>query len=795
MRPTRVTCAPQALAWAACCLLGACLCAPPLAAQVARPRIAKITVQGARFVAPQQVLEGLGIAEGQPWDSAKFEAAVKAWNSAGLYGTISYRIEPAPEGAVELILTLAERVQVTGVSFEGNQRISSRRLEERIGLSAGAKVSQADVANAERQIIAAYDAAGYPSAQAKGEIVTRAPGQRQLVFHVQEGPAAWVESIEFEGNRGVPGKVLRRLMESSTRGWISWIWPGWFNEETFHEDIGRVEKAYRDRGYLDAKVTGQPLFSEDMTRVRLRVIVQEGALYRVKTVQFEGNTIFRDSELLAATRIVVGGPYRPDDLAAAATAISALYADQGYWDVTVPKGNLRIEEAIPAEGTEVTLKFHITEGAPVTIGRVEIRGLSKTKEEVVRRDLTFYPGEVAAASKFRESERVLANTGYFVAEPPKKPVQIELAPGEGPLRDAIVRVEEGPTGRFLVTAGVGSDSGLLGGVTIEEANFDISRWPASWRDIWEGNAFRGAGQRMSILLQAGTKRSFYAISWENPSVNNSAYGVGTMLYSRGTTRSEFFETRTGANVTLTQHLWKFVRRYATVGYEFITVEDIPIDSPDVLKDAEGTHSKPYVRAGAAVDRRDSRFMPTEGYQAGIEVELSAGDAHAAKLTAQGEKYWTVSEERGAHKQVLGVRGRIGLAQSYSGDLPVYERFYAGGFYSLRGFAFEGVSPAEKGTLIGGDSLLTGSVEYSLPLTEDDRLRLVTFCDAGYVGKGVGDIVSGWSELRASLGVGIRWQVPFLGPATIEIDLAAPILKQSQDQTQIISFSLGAEQRF
>jgi outer membrane protein insertion porin family len=556
-----------------------------------------------------------------------------------------------------------------------------------------------------------------------------------------------------------------------------------------------VERAYRDRGYLDAKVTGQPVFSEDMTRVRLRVVVQEGALYRVKEVQFEGNTIFRDSELLEATRIVVGGPYRPDDLVAAATAISALYADQGYWDVTVPKGNLRIEEVIPAQGTEVTLKFHIAEGEPVFVGRVEIRGLSKTKEDVVRRDLTFYPGQIAAASKFRESEQVLANTGYFVAEPPKKPVQIELAPGEGPLRDAIVRVEEGPTGRFLVSAGVGSDSGLLGGITVEEANFDISHWPSSWNDIWEGNALRGAGQRMSIVLQAGTKRSFYAISWENPSVDNSDYGVGTMLYSRGTVRSEFTETRTGANVTLTQHLWKFVRRYATVGYEFITVEDIPEDSPDVLKDAKGTHSKPYLRVGAAVDRRDSRFMPTDGYQAGVEAELSAGDAHAVKVTAQGEKYWTISQERGLHKQVLGVRGRIGLAQSYGGDLPVYERFYAGGFSSLRGFAFEGVSPAENGKLVGGDSLLTGSVEYSLPITEDDRLQLVTFCDAGYVGKRVADIVSGWSEPRASLGVGIRWQPPFLGPATIEIDLAAPILKQSQDKTQIISFSLGAEQRF
>jgi outer membrane protein insertion porin family len=220
------------------------------------------------YLTRQQVIEGLGVKEGQSWDSAKFEAAVRAWNTAGLYGPISFRIEPAPQGAVELVITLAEQVQVTGVSFVGNSRISSRRLDELLAIKPGAKVSRADVANAERQIVAAYHAAGYPSVQAKGEIVTRTAGERQLVFHVQEGPQAWVEQIQFEGNAHIPSGELRGVMESSPRGFISWIWPGWFKDDVFHEDIGRLEKAYRDHGYLDAKVSGEPVFSPDLRKIR-----------------------------------------------------------------------------------------------------------------------------------------------------------------------------------------------------------------------------------------------------------------------------------------------------------------------------------------------------------------------------------------------------------------------------------------------------------------------------------------------------------------------------------------------
>jgi outer membrane protein assembly factor BamA len=371
-----------------------------------------------------------------------------------------------------------------------------------------------------------------------------------------------------------------------------------------------------------------------------------------------------------------------------------------------------------------------------------------------------------------------------------------MAPQRGTLRDAIVRVEEGPTGRLMLSGGFGSEAGALGAITLEESNFDIRNWPESWDDLWLGNAFRGGGQRFSLLLQAGTERSQYAIEFEEPAVGDGPYSAGISLYSRARIRNEFDETRTGIELSGGRGPSKFVRHELAVGFENIDISDTDA-LPDDISDDEGGHTKPFVRLRASEDRRDSRFMPTEGYYRVGELELSVGDVQVAKLRLLGEKYWVLSEQNGRDRHVLGLRGQFGAAVPLGGDVPVFERFYAGGFSTLRGFEFEGAAPSDPTTerLIGGESMLVGSLEYSFPIASSQQLRLVTFSDAGWVTEDLGEMLTGWDELRLSVGGGIRWQAPFLGTSTIEIDLAVPVVSQDDDQTQNLHFSLGAQRGF
>ncbi len=694
-------------------------------------------------------------------------------------------------------LNQPEGTRVTGVAFHGNDHFSSKRLTKLTGVHPGDLVTPYEADSLAQQIESAYREKGYSLAAAHALLHGVGPEQQELLFAISEGPRTWVDEIEFEGNVHVDSDELLDEMESRTRGWPAFIWPAWFKEETFRDDPKKVEGLYRSRGYLDARAGGYVVYSDDMSRIKLRVVVYEGPLYHVSGISFEGNNLFRDSELMDALPFRVGDPCQPDKLDEAAARISELYASQGYMDVTTRKGNLRAEWIYPKAGTEVAVRFTIAEGEPVFIRRIEIRGLEKTKEHVVRRNLTFYPGERASTTKFKESQQVLTNTGYFDRATPE-PVQISLEPDEGTLRDAIVEVKEGSTGWFMIGGAVGSESGLMGELSLTEENFDLSNWPSSWNDLWRGNAFRGGGHKLSFVLRAGTRRSYYAIDFLNPSVWDSDYSFGTGLYAKTTSHDKYDEGRTGLRLTGGQQLSKFVRRSIAVGYESIDVDNVDADaSAEIMKD-EGTHSKPYVTFGLTVDRRDNRFAPTQGHYANAELEAAAADVETLRLDLQARKYWTVHEDHGHNKHVIGVSGRMGLVDAYSGDrVPVFERYYAGGFNSIRGFDFEGVSPVDPVTKdqIGGESMLAGSVEYSFPLSEEDQLHMLFFADTGYVKEDVSEVLSGWDELRLSLGTGIRWRVPFLGGAGIEIDLAFPVMKEPEDETRYFHFSLGAQRQF
>ncbi len=758
--------------------------------------VESITVRNNYLLARRTVLGVLGFQTGMRFQREKIEAAVERWNSSGRWGTLAYRAERPAKGGVELVLELTERIQLSRVSFRGNERVSSDRLREVIGLNAGDRVGRFDVRAAQQQVRFAYQDQGYAGASVEAALQVSGELERELVFYVDEGVRSYVEEIVFEGNRSMEDGELEDVMRNSERGWLSFIWPGWLDSEAFPEDLRRIRDLYRSKGYLDAEVTGRPTYSEDMRRATLRVHVEEGPLYHVRDVQFRGNELFKDEELVGAVPFERGEPYLPEHLEEAAEKISELYADQGYVDLTRRKGNLRAETLFAEEAPRVDVRFTINEGERVHIRRIRIEGLTKTREDVVRRNLAFYPGELARKSKLEESRRLLINTAYFDQEA-RKPVDISLEPDEGTLRDAVVRVKEGPTGRLMVGAGVGSESGLLGELSVTENNFDIWNWPSSWDDFWRGNAFRGGGQQLSLVLRAGTERSYYSVSFRDPAVYNTDYSFGFELYSRGIVRNEFDETRTGFNVSAGQRLSSYLHRGLTVGYESIDIDDVDSTAALEIQRDEGSFSKPFLRFEAELDRRDNRILPTEGHLVGMEVEAAAGDIETLKLILRGEKHWTVRQRNGRYKHVVGVRGQLGVVDTYGDRVPVFERFYAGGLRSLRGFQYEGVSPVDPATedQVGGESMLVGSLEYSLPVSRDEKVRLIGFVDAGYVAEDAEDVFTGWDELRMSVGVGVQWQIPLFGPTSLEVDLAAPVMSESGDETQNIHFSLGAQRAF
>ena len=701
-----------------------------------------------------------------------------------------------PSNAQEGPVALPERAQLSVVSVSGNTEISTSRILGLVSSKPGEIADRYLIEEDVKAIVALYAERGYALATVAWTTAVDEQGRGALRFHVIEGPRCWVKHIRFEGNQALSDKELRSVMESKTRWLIPFLRPGYFDESVFvEEDLLALAGLYRSKGYLDAEVGGYYSHSDDFERITLNVVVSEGSLYKVSAISFQGNSLFRDDELAQAIPLAVGQAYSPQALEGSLDVITHMYRRQGHFDVSAGRNTLRARRTYLEPDVEV--EFTIQEGRPVFIRRVNIEGLIKTKDEVVRRNLTVYPGERANIDKMSESERRLRNTGYFDLREPR-PVEITLEPDEGVWRDAVVRVKEGPTGTIFFGGGFSTQSGAIGQIAFRERNFDIANWPTSWRSLFQGNALRGGGQQLSVSLMLGTERSDLSLSFRDPVVyiGDSEHSFGATIYALTTARENFDERRIGASVSLGKRLTTYTSTEVTASVQSIDIDDVDASAALEIQGDAGTYTKPFVEVSYGIDRRDNPFVPSEGYQARAALEVAGADIQTIKLTGHAERYWTAAELEGWGKHIFSLSGTASVLEGYGGRIPVFERLYAGGMGSLRGFDYAGVSPVDPATgdQVGGESLLTMSAQYSVPLISDD-LRLAVFVDAGYVGEKAQDVFSGWDELRASTGVGLRWRIPGFAEAALAFDLAVPLKKEEFDDTRSFHFSIGGMHTF
>ena len=757
------------------------------------PVVSRATVHGSYLVSPGAILSRLGLRAGQVLDEAGLQARVQDVNASGLLGHVSTQIVRLDERSVEVHVQLEERVGVAKIQFKGNAHLSDERLLKAAGIEPGETVDPGLAKAAQKRIAEAYEAAGCFLASVKAYVSFARDGEPVLVFDIAEGPVAWIESIGFRGNAAFSSQDLGGRMKSRVRKWPPFLWPGRFDESVFHDDLARIEEAYYSAGFLDATVSGYWTYTDDLRKLTLHVLVYEGVLYKAKRIGFAGNTIFRDSELLDAIPVREGQPVRPPDIEKAKEIIAEMYGRQGYVDVGAPgKDTLREQLVFSEQEPTVEVWFHITEGEPVFVRRIRVEGLTKTSEIVVLRHVTFHPGDRVNADELKASEEALRGTGYFDMTDPR-PVEVFVEPGEGALRDAVVKVKEGPTGAVFFGLGLSSDAGVLGEITIREENFDISNWPSSWRDLAQGGALRGGGQKLLAQLSLGSERRSFLLSFTDPAVGNTAYSAGGKLYSSMVGWEDFDITRTGVGASFGRQLGRHATGRVEVGFERISMDNLDSGVPPEIGQDEGSYNKGYVSATYTLDKRDNPLLPSRGYLTSVTAEAAFLDVETVKLIAEAEKHWTLLEQEGGRKHIASVRGKAGIMDSYSGArIPVFERFYAGGIGSLRGFEPWGVSPVEpvKGRQVGGQSMLVGSAEYSVPIIRND-LRFAAFLDAGYVKEDPWDVFSGWDELRVSPGVGLRWVIPVLGGMPLSLDFAFPVMKEHEDKTRAVHFSLGA----
>ena len=344
-------------------------------------------------------------------------------------------------------------------------------------------------------------------------------------------------------------------------------------------------------------------------------------------------------------------------------------------------------------------------------------------------------------------------------------------------------VNEARTGRLMFGVGVNSNSGVVGNIVLSEQNFDILRPPTSWADVWNGTAWRGGGQRFRIEAMPGTQVSRYLIDWQDPYFmdTNNNLGVSGFYFQRY--YKNWTEQRLGGKLRVGR---QFTQQWS--GSVALRLEDVEISNPttprpQILTDVLGHTLLSTVRASVMHDTRDAAFLPGEGHYVELGVEQAFNEFTYTRFDVEGRQYFTTDQRAdGGGRHTISL---IGQASWTGDDTPIYERFFAGGFQSFRGFSFRGVSPVDTGVRVGGTTMLLGSVEYMLPVTANEMVKVVGFSDFGTVD----DRVS-LRDFRLSVGAGFRIAVPMMGPVPIALDFAVPVLKQDFDSKQIFSFYVG-----
>lgn len=371
---------------------------------------------------------------------------------------------------------------------------------------------------------------------------------------------------------------------------------------------------------------------------------------------------------------------------------------------------------------------------------------------------------------------------------PNGPIDPFAPPYSDPAVDLFVDLQETQTGRLMVGVAVNSDAGLVGQILIDEQNFNWQRYPRSMEELANGRAFRGGGQRFRLEAAPGTEVQRYLASFQEPYLWDSpvSLGLSGSFYDRR--YFDWDEQRLGGRVSL-GYQWTENDLSAAVSYrgENVNIRNIRETVPPLaeLEEVKGGNVLHGFRLTVANDTRDSAFLATTGHYAEISVEQVIGTFDYPRATLDLRQY-ALMFERPDHsgRHVLSYATRLGFTGT---NTPVYDRFFAGGYSTLRGFDFRGASPVKQGVRVGGDFEWLNTFEYLFPLTADDMMHGVLFVDYGTAAENVT-----LHDMRVAPGFGLRVTVPAMGPAPIALDFAWPVASAPYDDRQVFSFSIGLQ---
>ncbi|MDR0679301.1 MAG: outer membrane protein assembly factor BamA [Puniceicoccales bacterium] len=677
------------------------------------------------------------VRKGESFLQEKNDDSIRALYGTKLFDLVEVHMDgDVHDGEISLVYVLYPKARIGRVSFRGNRKLGNRQLRRAVSIDDGAALDWAQVQKDLEAIRKLYLDRGY------ADIAVRAVSGEErrdgtpvdLTFEISEGKRLPISRISFRGNRSISSRELARQMSTRRRTPFSLLTgTGCYKEEQINGDLETLCEYYRNRGFLDVQICPENVILERKQEKRLRVIIpiEEGQRAFVGNITFSGNEILSTRGLQKLLKIKKGEPFSPERVDKTVEAIQYAYGRNGYIDTTVRAKR----RANVAEGA-IDLEFIIRESGPCRVGTVQIQGNRKTKNKVILRELSLFPGDKFDLTKLRNSENRLRETRFF-----QQAVLIPEPTGERDVRDVLINLEEGHTGRFYIGAAMGSFDNVSAFAEFAQGNFDIGS-PHTF--------FQGAGQKFRARVDIGTRTSQASVNFEEPWLFDRELAFGKELflvrsgYKKGDynySGASYSEEHGGFEVYLRKRIWGLLEGKLYYRLDRARVYDVEPYAPDPLK-RQAAEGLQWISKGGFLlerDSRDSLLYPTVGNRIFCEVDYAGlgGDVHYVNFSLQAGQW--VPIWRSFLCQTFCLIGKLGTMKGLRGhEVPYFDRTFLGGPADMRGFDIQAVGPRDyRYVPVGSLSYAYGCAEYCFRLM--DQLRLVLFTDGAYTGTRFGHL--------------------------------------------------------
>ncbi|HEV8520094.1 MAG TPA: outer membrane protein assembly factor BamA [Burkholderiales bacterium] len=745
-------------------------------AQAFDPFVVKdIRIEGIQRTEAGTIFSYLPVKVGETMTEDKAAQAIRSLYATGFFKDVSLEVDNSV-----LIVTVQERPSVAQIDISGAKEFSKEDLLKglrSIGLAEGRIFDKGVLDKSEQELKRQYISRGKYSAQIT---TTATPLERNRValrFDIVEGEVAKIRQIGIIGNKVFKESDLRGQLKLRTPGLMTWYTKDdQYSKQKLSADLESLRSYYLDRGYLEFNIEStQVSITPDKKDVYIIIGISEGPQYTVSDIKLAGEMLIPQDDALKLVKLKAGDIFSRAKLTESTKAIGDRLGNDGY-----AFANVNAVPDLDKDKRKVAFTFFVDPGRRVYIRRINVVGNTRTRDEVIRREMRQLEGGWYAADAITKSKQRVDRLGYFT----EVNVETPSVPGTTDQVDLNLSVAEKPTGNILLGAGYGSSEGVIlsGGVS-------------------QQNVF-GSGNFLGVQLNTSKVNTVYSLSFTQPYWTVDGVSRGFDIYKRNVDPTAInagaYRTSTiGAQVRLGIPFTDIDTVSLGFGYESTSITAfrncdpaVCIDSPlRILNyvDTFGTDNTAILGSvGWARDTRDSAIYPTRGgtQRASVEAGLPGGTLQYYKFSYQNQRYFPLSQNF-----TLYLNGDVGYGNGLLGKpLPFFRNYYAGGVTSVRGFYTSTIGPKDANDApIGGSKKLVGNVELLFPfpgMSNDKSVRLSAFVDAGLIGESYA-----FTDTRVGAGLAVLWVSPF-GP--IKISVAQPFRAKDNDQKQRFQFTFGQQ---